>query len=185
MTRSLAAGFQTALINNHVDLFYAVEMVFDSGTIRLWTGIGNRTIGGQVYTGTGSLLNIEGLDEASDMGAKSATITLSGVDSSLVSLALQEPYQGRACRIYLGITTTTDVATCFSGAMDVMTIQDSGETSTIAITVESRMARLDRPIVFRYTSESQKDRYAGDTFFDWVAKLADKSISWGRNTKGD
>lgn len=184
MTRSLAAGFQTALNSSHIDIFYAVEMLFDSGALRVWTGIGNKTINGQVYTGTGSLLNIEGLDEASDMGAKSATITLAGVDSTLVSLALQEPYQGRTCRIYLGVSGVATAATVFSGSMDVMTIQDSGESSVISLSVESRLARLDRPIVFRYTSASQKARYPGDTGFDWVAKLADKSISWGRNTKG-
>lgn len=182
MTRTISSGLQTALEASSVELYFAVELLFDSGALRMWTGIGNKSIDGNTYFGTGSLLSIGGLGESLDMTANNATITLAGVDTNLISLALQEPYQNRNCKIYMGSLATTDVATIFSGTMDTMTINDDGETSTVSINVESRIARLDRPKPFRYTSAQQRNRYTGDTFFDWVAKLADKQVYWGKDS---
>jgi len=66
--------------------------------------------------------------------------------------------------------------------MDKMAIQDGGDTGTIDLTVESKWVRLDRPNVRRYTSASQKSRYAADKFFDYVAELQDKEVLWGRTS---
>lgn len=179
MTRSIDPTLITALQQPSVSLFYAVELNFDSGTHRYWTGVGDKVLGGQTYTGAGTLLGVEGLDESGDLSSKGAKITVAGIDSTIVAIALAEPYQGRQCSIYLGVDGNSNLATVFKGTMDVMSIEDSGETSTIVIGVESRTALLQRTSTFRYTSASQKDRYEGDKFFDWVARLADKNVYWG------
>lgn len=181
MSRAVPSSILTALGQPEVLPFYAVEFSFDSGAVRFWTGYGERTISGDTYIGTGNLLSIGGLEEVADMAAKSATLVLSGVSSELVSLALQEPYQNRECRILFGVVNSTDIVEVFSGTMDTMQIEDAGDASTITLTVESKWVKLDRPNVRRYTSESQKSRYATDTFFDWVADLQDKEIVWGRS----
>ena len=116
------------------------------------------------------------------MSAKSANITLNGIPPEIISLALQEPYQNRECRILFGVNDSSDIVEVFAGTMDRMTIQDSGETGTIDLTVESKWVRLDRPNVRRYTSESQKSRHSTDTFFDYVAELQDKEVLWGRTS---
>lgn len=181
MSRTVPSSILTALSQPEVQPFYAVEFDFDSAPIRFWTGYGDRTIESNTYTGTGNLLSIGGLEEVADMSAKSATLTLSGVPSELVSLALTEPYQNRQCRILFGVVNSSDIVEVFSGYMDKMTIEDSGDASTITLTVESKWVKLDRPNIRRYTSESQKSRYPTDTFFDWVSDLQDKEIVWGRS----
>ena len=70
-----------------------VHPVFDVGPLYLWTGIGDRTIGSNTYLGTGQMLTLGGMEEVSDLSAKAMSLTLEGVDSSIVSIALQEPYQ--------------------------------------------------------------------------------------------
>jgi len=180
MTRSTPASLLTALSQPEVLPFYAVEMVFDSAPVRFWTGYGDRTISGDTYIGTGSLLSITGLDEVNDLSAKSVTLQLSGVSSTLVSLALQEPYQRRVCKVYFGTTDTSTPIEVFSGLMDVMTIEDGGETSVISLKVESKLIRLEKASNWRYTSESQKSRYSSDTFFAYVSSLQDRDIVWGR-----
>ena len=179
MSRNITAALISAFQGRSVDLFAAVELFFDSGTLRLWTGIGDRTIGGNVYTGSGSLLSISGIEEASDLSARGATVSLSGIDSSLVSLAISEPYQNRVCKIYLG--SGGDYFESFSGFMDTMTINDSGDSCEIAIAVESKLIVLERIVPLRYTQETQVQRYPTGTFFSYVTSLADKSIIWGRN----
>lgn len=183
MSRTVPAGLLTALSQPEVQPFYAVEMAFDSGTVRLWTGYGDRTIGGvggDTYVGAGELLNIQGLGEVADLSAKAITISLSGVAASLVSLALQEPYQRRPCRVYFGTVDVPLVVEVFSGQLNTMNIEDSGETSTIAVVVDSKLVELERASNRRYTRESQRSRYSDDKFFNYVAKLQDREIVWGR-----
>lgn len=180
MARTVPSAILTALLQPTVQPFYAVELLFDTAPLRIWTGYGERVIGGQTYTGAGGLLSIGGLEESGDLSAKGVTLTLSGISSSIVSLALNEPYQGRSCRILFGVVNVNDSVELFSGLMDVMTIEDSGETSTITLTVESKLVALERPVVRRYTHESQQALYPGDTFFSFVTDLQDKEIVWGR-----
>ena len=71
--------------------------------------------------------------------------------------------------------------TLFIGYMDQMNIVDGAETANITIMVESKLIDLERPRTHRYTSESQKSRFAGDLAFDFVSDLQDKPLSWGRS----
>jgi hypothetical protein len=180
MSRTLPAGMAAALAQSSVTLFYAVDMLFDSGTIRLWTGYGDKTIDLQKYTGAGTLLNIDGIAEVADLNASGITISLSGISSSVISLALQENYQGRVAKVYFGVEGVSGVVEVFSGFMDVMTIQHSGDKMNVTLSIESKLVTLQRPNIRRYTSANHKLRNPGDTFFDYVAKLQDKEIIWGR-----
>ena len=182
MSRSIPAAILTALAQPEVYPFYAVEMLFDSGAVRLWTGYDDRTIDGQTYVGTGSLLTISGLDEVNNLSAKQATITMAGLSSTIVALSLAEPYQRRACRILWGVTNVDDFVEVFGGYMNTMAIEDDANTATVTLVVDSKLVELNRPRVRRYTHESQQSRYPGDTFFSFVADLQDKQIPWGRKT---
>ena len=190
MTRTVPSALLTALAQPEVHPFYAVEMDFDTAPLRFWTGYGDRTIGADTYNGAGSLLAISGLDEVNDLSAKSVTISLSGVvpivsggvQFDLVSLALQEPYQRRSCKIYFGTTDTTTPIEIFAGLMNTMTIQDGGESSTIELVIESKLVQLERSSNRRYTDANHQSRHNGDTFFSYVADLQDKSIIWGRES---
>ena len=187
MSRTVPAALLTALDGDEIEVFYAVDLAFDSGNMRLWTGYGDKTINSQTYTGTGDLLTIDGLEEASDLSARGTTLTLNGLDSTIITYALTEEYQGRLVTIYWGVGTNT--VEVFSGYMDKMTIQDAAESATISLTVESRLIALERANVRRYTRESHagvrtaKGLSGNDTFFDWVTKLQDKQIVWGRATE--
>jgi len=193
MSRTVPASLLTALAQPEVQPFYAVELLFDDdddtrydeggysgeNAIRLWTGYGDKTVNVETYTGSGNLLGISGLEEANDLSAKNITLTLTGIASSIVSLALSEPYQRRLCRVYFGTDDTTAIEV-FSGFMNTMSIEDSGETSTITLTVESKLVRLEKASNRRYTHENHVSRHAGDTFFSYVADLQDKDVVWGR-----
>jgi hypothetical protein len=67
----------------------------------------------------------------------------------------------------------------FDGRMDVMTIEDAGETANISLSAESRLIDLERARVRRYTNNDQQNQFAGDTSLRFVADLQDKEIAWG------
>jgi hypothetical protein len=180
MSRTVPADLLLALSQPEVYPFHAVELNFDTSPVRFWTGYGDRTINGETYIGTGDLLSISGLDEASDLSAKGAALQLSGVPNSLVALAIQEPYQRRTCIIYFGTTNTAAPIEVFSGLMDKMTIEDSGSASNITLAVESKLLRLNKSSNWRYTEANHQSRYSDDTFFSYLVDLQDRDIIWGR-----
>lgn len=222
MSRTLSGIVETSLNDQVLNPFFAVELNFDDGTftaadgtvhdriLRLWTGYGQLVYEGNTYYGTGNLLDISSVEETAEIAAKGITLTLSGVPSEVISLALTEPYQGRLCKLYFGVftqgnlldqssTTTsknyilqqdggliqleealTSLTEVFIGYMDQMNINEGPESSTIELHAENKLIDLERARVGRYTSEYQKSIYPEDKGFDFVESLQEQKLVWGR-----
>ena len=185
MARSLPSALSAEINATELKPFYAVEFSFDSGTVRFWTGIGNITANSETWFGAGSVLAISDSAEGIDLSANGLTITLSGLESNIVAVALTENYRGRTCKVYMGALDATnqpvsDLYQVFAGRMDTMSIQEDGTTATIAITVENVLIDLERARTRRYTDEEQKKRFPNDKSLETVAALQDRQISWGR-----
>ena len=189
MSRDLTSATITNISEATVYPFFAIELNFDSEILRLWTGQGTLTLPDTTqWIGTGTLLDISAIEETAEMAVRGATLTLSGVPSEILSLALSEPYQGRVCNIYFGTFTGGDLTTApsnfdqiFSGYMDQMNIQDGAETATIELKVENKLVDLERARVARFTSGYQKSIYPSDKGLDFVESLQDRELFWGRN----
>ena len=207
MSRDLSTDTIQSLSADVVYPFFAVELQFDGANIlRMWTGQGTLVLDdGSQWVGLGQLLNISSIEETSEMSVKGASISLSGIPSDLLSLALSEPYQGRIAKIYFGTfqqgsilqetsdyillqdgsrinleSMSTGFNELFSGYMDQMNIEESGDTATIEMMVENKLIDLERARVARFTSGYQKSVYPGDLGMDFIEDLQDKKISWGR-----
>lgn len=175
----------TAFTADSLQPFLAVDLDFDSGNVRMWNGYGDLVIDGESYIGAGTLLAISSIEETGEIAARGVTMTLSGISSEIISVALAENYQNRAARIYIGSLAEDGSASSyqlFGGRLDVMTIEESGETATVSATAESRLIDLERPRARRYTSEDQKSLYPGDLGLDYVNDLQDKTLDWGKST---
>lgn len=206
MSRDLNTEFVDGLQQSVVYPFFAVDLNFESGPLYFWTGYGDLSINGVTYLGVGTLVNISAVEETTEIEAKGAVVTMTGIPSSFLSLALAEPYQGRECKIYFGLwlnnrtittqandTITTEdlfefatetdtryLTEIFSGELDQMNISEEGNTSTIAVTSENVLIKLERPVVRRFTNEDQKSRFPSDRGLEFVAGLQDKEVFWGR-----
>ena len=207
MSRDLTAQTLEAIQEDVVYPFFAVELLFDNqNTLRMWTGQGTLVLeNGTQWVGLGTLLNISTVEETSEIAVKGAVLTLTGVASETLSLALSQPYQGRVCNIYFGTLlkgfiqqenesyillqdggriylqeSSKTLNEIFSGYMDQMNISEGADTSTIELTVENKLIDLERARVARFTSAYQKSVYSGDRGLDFVESLQDKEISWGR-----
>ena len=185
MSRDVTSSVNTIFQSQSVSPFLAIDLDFDGGNFLAWTGYGNLTFGGTTYVGAGDFLSVSPVKESSEVQANGIDITLSGVPSDLISSALSETYQGRSCKLHLGVldssnAVVSDPYVLFSGRMDLMSIDDSGETANINITVESRLIDLDRTRERRYTSEDQKIDFPNDKGLEFITDLQDKEIVWGR-----
>lgn len=185
MSRSLPAALSTELNAKELKPFYAIELAFDSGTVRFWTGYGDINASGNLWIGSGSIMAISSSQEVTDLSANGLTLTFSGLDSSFIAIALQQNYRGRSAKLYLGALDSdnqpiSDLYQVFAGRMDIMTIQENGSTATLTISVENVLIDLERPRTRKYTNEEQLARFSGDNSLEGVANLADRQISWGR-----
>ena len=223
MSRDLSVDTIHSISADVVYPFFAVELDFGSGTytpvgetepqqiptIRMWTGQGTLVLeDGTEWIGLGQLLNISAIEETSEMAVKGASVSLSGIPSNLLSLALSTPYQGRVAKIYFGTfqqgsilqetanyillegggrinleSVSTGFNELFSGYMDQMNIEEAGDTATIEMTVENKLIDLERARVARFTSGYQKSVYPNDLGLDFIEDLQDKKIPWGRKAE--
>jgi len=204
--RDISTAVASSLEEGVVYPFFTIELLFDSAPIRLWTGVGTLILEGQSYIGTGTLLDISSIEETSEMAVKGATITLSGMNSEVISLALQSPYQGRVCKISFGMFATgellkedgnyilledgstigletqeTGLTQIFSGYMDQMNISEGPEFGTIELKAENKLIDLERQRVRRFTNQFQKSLYPNDRGLEFVENIQDKEIVWGRS----
>lgn len=101
--RDISASIQAAVDANWINIFLAVKLELDGADINLWTGVGDLVYFGTTYTGVGTLLGISQIEETAELSARGATLSLSGIPSTLMSLALTEQYQGRKATIYFGV----------------------------------------------------------------------------------
>lgn len=206
MSRDLNSDLIAQITSEAFRPFFAINATLESTTLRLWTGVGDLSISGVTYTGVGTFLTIGDLEESASISAKGLELTLSGIPSDLLSLALNTPYQGRELSLFFGVTDLQRVfllkegggflllendgriilgdddapAQMFRGYIDTMNIQEGAETSTIAVSVESRLIDLERIRVRRYTDQLQKSLFAGDKGLEFVEDLQDKTFNWGR-----
>lgn len=184
MTRSITPALEAATLAEIVRPIYAVELDFSSGVVRANSTPYTLTIGGQTSLGIGAFGGIAPVEENAELTAYQMALTLWGVPRDLVGLALAEHYQGRDAKIYFGALDANHAVIAspiviFRGRMDVMKI-DLGETAVVSLTVENRAADWDRARIRRYTNEDQQSVFDGDKFFEYVPKMQDITLTWGR-----
>lgn len=168
---------------DHQSIIIGVKIEFDTSTIRLHTGLGDLSINSETYNGAGSLLSISEIEDDSELASKGLSISLSGMDQTVLDYALTENYQNRPITLHMAfLQGNTDVAgefIIFKGRITNMTVNDSTSGATIALSAENRLTDLERPSNLRYTSESQKFLFSGDKGMDFVASLQTAEFNWG------
>lgn len=206
MSRDVTQNVLDELNKDVIYPFFAIELLFDGDEVlRLWTGVGTLVFQDVSWYGTGSLLQIDTIEETSEIAAKGATVTLSGVPSEVLSLALSEPYQGRQAKIYFGTFTQgsllqedsayillqgggkisledrrTELTEIFAGYMDQMNIEEAEGGSTVQLTIENKLIDLERPRTARFTNAYQKYLYPNDKGLEFVEDLQTKELFWGK-----
>lgn len=188
MSRDITTAFRNAITAANVRPLLLVTGVFDTETLRFWNGEGTLTFDSEDYVGAGYLMKIEPIVETQKTEARGVKIELSGIPSSIISVALSENYQDRAVTIDFALVDDSgavilDPFRFFSGKADIMEIEEGAETSTISLSAENDLISLRRVNERRRTSEDQKLTYPSDTFFDSVAALQSKEITWGKDVK--
>lgn len=183
MPRDISAPMLTELSSNVVYLACLVEIDFKSTTEYVWTGVGDIVFGGHTYGGVGDLGEIGPITEGVDVQAYGTTLSLSGIDATILAESLADIQLMAPVNILLA---TFDAACnlvgtpykLFAGRVGKPTVSPGTKNIRISIAVETRLKNLQRPSMRRYTSADQNLYFPGDTFFLHVAEQVDLALKF-------
>lgn len=190
--RDLPTYFSSAIEDPVVYPHFLFEGTFldadlDPVTLHLWTGLGQLSWDGEIWSGGGNLLGLSNLEESADTRAIGFSVSLSGQASSNISLALSsvQTSQGQEGKIWLALFTPEGLLLdepllLKRGLLDVALMQDAGDKCVITVQYEDRLIDLQRARQRSYTDQDQKRDYPTDRGFEAVAALQDTKIPWGR-----
>ena len=186
MPRTLHADVITALSSGRIRPAMLVDVGFSGGDVHVWSGVGTLNYGGNNYLGAGNLLQVAPAQETIEIRANGVTITLSGLNTSMLSVAFNQVEQKRrvVCRIAFldenDAIIGADPYVFFEGRVDTVAIDEGADTSSIKITAESEMMVLRQGRRRRYTREDQQAYYPDDEGFNMVTALHKWDGRWNR-----
>lgn len=171
-----------ALADPVVTIAIAAKIHFKSGITRVHTGLGEVVIEGETYLGVGQLGEIGGVSEEHSTSPSQISMTLSGLDSSLIAETLNERVIGQPVETFLVIfnpdQTVRAAVTLFEGDISNTALIAGGQNA-LNYSVSSVFERWQNGVSDRYTEESHTARHPGDHLFKFVGQTADRSIYWG------
>lgn len=145
------------------------------------------TVTKQTFVGAGSLMSISQIEDSTELKYPSLSVGLSGLPADTLSneiygAAFDNQYQGEAVNIYIGAVDKfgkASVMPLYQGMIDVINIDNTGDSLACTLTVQNKLNTLMRPRGIRYTEQRQLEDFAGDTSLRHVTDLQDISIEWG------
>lgn len=182
MSRGLSPAQALSQRQPHRVVVPLVELLFDSGTLRL--ALGKFDVPGPdntTYIATGPLAFVKAAREAGK-SLEGLAVGMSGLDAAIVTLATSEPYRGRALRLikaYLNPDTNEPVGepkVWWPGRMVNMVIEEQNDSATITIFAEHYDVELSRPAPLRWSDADQQRLYPGDLGCQYSAEVSEKTV---------
>jgi hypothetical protein len=170
--------------------FYLVAIEFTSGMFYAWTGINTLVWNSIDWEGFGDFVGVSAITQTADLSAEGITLSLSGINSGDISSAISDVATYLTVDVWLGFLDSSnavivDPVHCFSGHVDVPTVQDDGETATISITAENDLLILSQSSQRRYTNDDQQIIYPTDLGFQFVPTVQAWNGAWGGKNGGN
>lgn len=212
MSRIVEALNAAEVDKDAITMVVMVEINYDSGTVRVHDGVGEirfveyllQEDGDNLlaedsdllttesdllpFLGTGEFGVIDSVEENVEVIARQVTMTLSGLDSALLTPALSQPYQNRTVTIYIGFfnpVTGKLVASpevIWEGRINQQSVTLGKGEAVLTMTCEHRLRR--EPRIARYTDADQKQIFPFDDFFNLTHTIEGFVGKWGQRDVG-
>jgi hypothetical protein len=178
--RSLSAGFQANIAGRRVELFVLIEMILDSGTIRMTSTPFDVSYGGFNWLTTHGLGSIESIKE-NGSEITGLSFVLSAVPVAMLSIVLNERLFKKPVRVLVGTVNAGVLAVddnAWSGLLDTSQINVNQDTFDVRVAAEHRMITWQNVQPVNMSDAEQRLVSSTDTFFSRAAKLTNKPIIW-------
>ena len=183
MSRDRTAPQIAADTAGHKGSAVLLELLFDSGTLRLCLGSWSITISGDLYVHTGAALSVDDHGEAAD-GTEGLVFTMTGLEPGIFDLVVTEPYQRRLVRLLeqrfaADDTPAGEPTVEYIGRMISMVSSENtaDRTHTVAVQTEQFDAESRRARNVRFGDAEQRRRYPDDLGAEYVASLVERVMT--------
>src|SRR5579859_2633595 len=196
MPRALSSAVLAAISAKTITLAQFAKIAFADNTLYLFNGVGTITPSGppanpassfpygQAFVGLGWLAKLSSIPQTTKVQAQNIVLTLSGIPPSLVAEAVgQVRISGTVTIWYAFFDQSTgallaDPVQVFSGSIDVPSLNDGGDTSTISLACENTLLSLNLAPNRRFDDPDQQIYVPGDLGFSFVEQLANMQLFW-------
>jgi len=181
MSRDISATNLTEINAAHLHEVLLVKLEFGTPAYA-HSGIGTISFDGNNYLGVGQFGGISSTRETADLRPASLTLTLSGIDTNLITEALDSGGYGDVVTIYVGYrkddgTLVDDPWIVWKGFLEFASIKQ-GKENVVLLTAQHDLAILNETDGSRFTDEDQQVRFSGDTGFQYVTDMAGMNLNW-------
>lgn len=161
------------------------EGVFGSAVnLRLWNGIGDLSWDSKTWLGNGWFHGVTPAIEDEEINASNMEILLAGVPQATVSAILGQTRQGATGKLWIGFINSggsvVDPYLQFEGKFDTAEVRETVDQPMLTLSYESELVEMERPKEFRYNQETQRYFYPEDRGFEYVQRLQETPLFWGR-----
>jgi hypothetical protein len=152
---------------------------------RIWSGVGDLVIPADIveaspalYLGGGALVNIPELEQVINGTANRLDITVSGVNTETVALAIEESASVKGAKVHVGNVyfdadwQIDDVEWIAVLRADTLTPARQGSTRSITLSMGTDDTDRSRAPVAFWTDADQRRRSPTDRFFDHIAGIS-------------
>ena len=183
--RELSSSAAAALASGSVALQLLLELQFTGGTLLLTTSrtdIKDFDSPPNTYLAVGTVGQI-GVVEDKQSEIAGLSLTFSGVDVSIIAIALGEQVRGRP--LYLKQATLDantgellSIDPLWSGQISTMALSQEKNTATVQIAAEHRGVLFSRSKPVRYTDADQQREHPGDRCLEYIISQSQVQDVW-------
>jgi len=186
MNRGSTTAFQNEIVKSANRPVHLAEIIFDDETVRMNDGYKTITYSGNDYLAVGHFMGFSNIQESVEVIVSKVTMSLSGVDQSMISRFLNKEYIDRTVKVYTAFLTDAQVLVAnpvliFEGRMDTPVISDNpiAGASMVSVTATNTWVDFSRKTGRHTNHEEQQVFFAGDKGFEFASEIV-KDIIWGK-----
>lgn len=190
----MTAGLIAQVTSESTLAAHLVELDFASGQVRMTDAFFDLEIDGLTYQAVGGTIAYDRIEEANNLENRGLRLSLSNQTQALIPLVLGAEYQNRQARVfrvYYDRDTGSIVGSkielfrgLMNGGIDIEDIvppeSTQDKTSTIHMTLQDLLMELESIGGIQANPDSHQAFYPGDKGLQFMFKLADRQITWGR-----
>lgn len=171
------------------------EIAFADNTLYLFNGVGQLTPAGppanpastfpygETFIGLGWLGKVSAIPQTTKVQAQNVTLSLSGIPANLVAEAIGQVRISGTATLWLGFFDASgnllaDPAQMFTGALDVPSLTDGGDTCSLSITCENSLISLNQAPERLFADMDQQIYFPGDLGMSFVENVQNMQLFW-------
>lgn len=184
MSRDIDSATIAALNSDNLNLANLIQMDFDT-PIKITDWGRNVSALSTTFNTSSDIIEIDQVNESSELQVNSLNLTFSGVSQTYVSLFFNNDYIDVRVRIWKAVLDNSDSVIgapilIFDGRIVGYSIVDDEGTSTVDVEVASHWKDFRLTNGRKTNHNTQQLYFAGDLGFEFASETS-KDIKWGKD----